>query len=199
MTNAPIPRRTARKATLWLGALLAALGAASCSVPTKRYPVTDFVQADNERVMWQALLTAIGNQKYPVTGVLADPVGRKITTGWKVDEVPFGRMRGSESFRIRALVDYRPYKPGAPLPEGVEPPDRLDPELEPFLVTLRIEKEHNESIRPGIARYAKWVGADDDKLAAERLLMQVKVQLGNTEFRLSDEKKDGPPHELDLD
>ena len=56
--------------------------------------------------------------------------------------------------------------------------DRLDPELETFVVTLRVEKEHNKSIRPGIARYADWVPADDDPAWAERLLLQLRSRLG---------------------
>ena len=66
------------------------------------------------------------------------------------------------------------------------------------MVTLRVEKEQNESLRPGIARYAKRVPADDDPAWAKRLMLQLRSRLGTTEFRLNEEKKGGPPHELDI-
>ncbi len=189
-----------RAALLLAAAAASLLGTTSCGASRTLHPRSEVIQADNERVLWNALQLAIVNEEFMVSGVGADPVARAITSGWKVDEVPFGRMRGSENYRARVIASYGHFDPRSTRrPDDLVVPDRLDPALETFVVTLRVEKEHNESLRPGIARYAKWVPADDDPAWAKRLMLQLRSRLGTTEFRLNEEKKGGPPHELDID
>ena len=192
---------TPARITLLLTAAAATLvGTTSCGTSRTLHPRSEVIQADNERVLWNALQLAIVNEEFMVSGVGADPAARRITSGWKVDEVPFGRMRGSENYRARVIAAYDRFDPRSERrPEDLSVPDRLDPALETFVVTLRVEKEHNESLRPGIARYAKWVPADDDPAWAERLMLQLRSRLGTTEFRLREAEKDGPPHQLDID
>lgn len=189
-----------RAALLLLAAAASLLGTTSCGASRTLHPRSEVIQADNERVLWNALQLSIVNEEFMVSGVGADPAAREITSGWKVDEVPFGRMRGAENYRARVIASYTRFDARSTgRPEDLVVPDRLDPELETFVVTLRVEKEHNKSIRPGIARYADWVPADDDPAWAERLLLQLRSRLGTTEFRLSEDKKAGPPHQLDID
>lgn len=190
----------ARAALLLVVAAASLLGTTSCGASRTLHPRSEVIQADNERVLWNALQLAIVNEEFMVSGVGADPAARTITSGWKVDEVPFARMRGSENYRARVIASYGRFDPrSSRRPEDLVVPDRLDPELETFMVTLRVEKEHNKSIRPGIARYADWVPADDDPAWAKRLMLQLRSRLGTTDFRLSEDEKGGPPHDLELD
>lgn len=200
MTHAAAHAAPLRAALLLIAAAASLFGTTSCGASRTLHPRSAVIQADNERVLWNALRLTIVKEEFMVSGVGADPVARTIKSGWKVDEVPFGRMRGSENYRARVIAQYGPYDPeGKRLPKDLDVPDRLDPDLESFVVTLRIEKEHNKSLRPGIPRYAKWKPADDDPAWAKRMMLQLRSRLGTTEFRLTDEKKSGPPYDLDIE
>lgn len=173
------------------------LGLSSCGATTRKYPVTEVVQAANERVFWNSLRLAISEEDFLVGGVGANPAERSITSGWKVDVVPFGRMRGSENYRARVVATYEPVRDMGLLPKGVERPKTVDPDKEAFLVTLRVEKEHNKSLRPMVARHAKWVGADDDKTWAERLMFMLRSNTEDKQFELTEDRKDGPPFDIE--
>jgi hypothetical protein len=146
-----------------------------CRVITKEHPVDRTVDAESERILWDALRLAVYKGKYPVGGG-ADPGTRLIRSGWKLDLAPF-KGRG---FRTRAIASY---VPSTGERKGVTSSSAVVG-LEPFDVTIRIEKETNESLSPLNLDRAKWTRADDDLQAARELMQTFHGLLGTAEFEL---------------
>ncbi len=179
---------------LVLPAVLLVMGGVSCHAPTKEYPVSRVVEADNERVLWNALRIAIHQEEFRVGGVGADASARTIQSAWKLDLSPFrgSGPRSRKGNRSRVIVAYDRFDGDRDgLPSDMKVPAQLDPKLEPYTVTIRVEVENNESLRPLDLRFAKWVPADDDPTVAERVFLKLTGLLGTTEFELS-EKEDSP-------
>lgn len=150
-----------------------------CKVLTQEYPVERTVDADSERILWESLRTAIYQSKHPA-GLGADPGTREITTGWKLDLAPFK----SKGFRTRVLASYvlsQGERKGVTTQEvGVG--------LEAFDVTIRVEKETNESLSPLNLDRAKWTPADDDAQAAREIMQTFHGLLGTKVFELEKPK-----------
>lgn len=151
----------------WIGLSLLTTG---CGVTTKQFPAERVVGADNERVLWQALFVAIDENGYRVGGG-ANPSTRKIRSSWKLDLAPFK----GQGFRSRVIVSYTP-----------EPRDP-DAELEMFDVSIRVEKETNESFRASDPAYAKWEPADDDREKARKILQDLRAYLQPMDIDLAPE------------
>ncbi len=168
------------KSAVLLLALLAP-GLTGCRVITKEYPVDRTVDADSERILWDALRMAVYNGKYPVGGG-ADPGTRMIRSGWKLDLAPFK----GKGYRTRAIASYVPSTGDR---KGVTS-STAAVGLESFDVTIRIEKETNESLSPLNLDRADWTRADDDLQAARELMQTFHGLLGTAEFEL--EKRENP-------
>lgn len=175
---------------LLLPGLLLVLGGVSCHAPTKDLPVMRVVEADNERVLWNALRIAIYEEKFQVGGAGADASARSIKSAWKLDLTPFRGTgpRARKANRSRVIVTYDRFDGDRDsLPSGMRSPAKLNPLLEPYAITMRVEVENNDSLRPMDLRFAEWVPADDDPTVAERIFLKLAVLLGTSEFKLSEE------------
>ena len=102
---------------------------------------------------------------YPVGGG-ADPGEREIISGWKLDLAPYK----GKGFRTRVLASYVPSKDAA----SAAP-------LEAFDVTIRVEKDTNESYRSLDPSYADWQAAPDDLATAKTIMQRVQSLLGSGE------------------
>ncbi len=162
------------KASILSLALLAP-GLSGCRVITQEFPVERTVDADSERILWDSLRMAVYNGKYPVGGG-ADPGTREIRSGWKLDLAPFK----GKGFRTRAIVSYQPSSGER---KGVTS-SAVAVGLEAFDVTIRVEKETNESLSPLNLDRANWTRADDDFQAARELMQTFHGLLGTAEFEL---------------
>ncbi len=165
-------------ATSPLAALLLVLavllpGMTGCKALTTEYPVDRTVDADSERILWNALRVAIDKNGYKV-GAGARSERREIQSGWKLDLAPF-KSRG---FRTRVIASY---EPSLELPLAGP-----DSGYEAFDVTIRVEKETNESLSPLNLDRAVWTPADDDPQVARRIMQVFHGLLGTSEFGLED-------------
>ncbi|MEM9801643.1 MAG: hypothetical protein AAGA20_15055 [Planctomycetota bacterium] len=151
-----------------LAAAPLALGVTGCGSTGAEIPSERIVLAPTERVLWEALYVSITDEKYGIGGG-ADPSDRTITTGWKLDLAPYR----SQGFRTRVIATYERADPG---PEV---------ELEGYDVSIRVEKETNESYQSLDPRYAKWEAAPDDAETARRIMQRLTSYLGTEEIDVS--------------
>lgn len=191
-SRAPLKWREGLRAVLglFLPGLLLVLGGVSCHAPTKEYPVMRVVEADNERVLWNALRIAIHEANFKVGGVGANESARSIKSAWRLDLQPFrgSGPRSKKSLRSRVVASYDRFDGDREnAPEDMKIPSKLNPLLEPYAITIRVEVENNDSLRPMDVRFAKWVPADDDPAVAEVIFLKLSVLLGTSEFKLSEE------------
>jgi len=153
---------TARPGRALLFALLLpplALLAGACSAFQKKIEpqwVEDRVPTRSESVMFEVLVMSLQKAGYPV-GVGADQSKREIVSGWFRSDAPFK----GDGYRQRATVRYEP----------------IDGET--FHVTVRIQRETNESLRPLDPRYAEWEEAEDNVADAQRVLQYVRSFLSD--------------------
>jgi len=97
----------------------------------------------------------------------ADSGKREIISGWKLDLAPYK----GKGFRTRVLASYQPSK------------DSTSPEpLKAFDVTIRVEKDTNESYRSLDPSYADWKAAPDDLGTAKTIMQRVESLLGTGEI-----------------
>lgn len=162
-------------------ALCAVQPLVSCHAPTTKYPVERTIDADSERILWDALRLAIHENKYKVGGG-ADPGTREIRSAWKLDLAPFK----GDGFRSRVIATY---VPGDGERKGVTS-TVATPGLEAFDVTVRVEMETNESLSPLNLDRAKWTPADDSEALARKVLQDLSSLLGTSSFEL--EKRENP-------
>lgn len=153
----------------------AVLGLSGCNSTKGQHPVERTVDAESERILWDALRLAVYNAKFPV-GLGADPGTRMIRSGWKLDLAPFK----GKGFRTRAIACY---EPATGERKGVAP-SAAAVGLEAFDVTIRVEKETNESLSPLNLDRADWTEAEDDLAAARGLMQTFHGLLGTVEFEL---------------
>lgn len=162
-----------------------------CGATTKEYPVDRTVLARNERDLWNSLRVAISDARFPVGAVGADPARRRITSGWKETSAPFRKHAN----RKRVLVEYEPFQGDINEAKEALGVDAIDPDLEVFDVSIRVEMEDNQSLRSIDPRHADYVAADDDRSTAELLMLKLVSYLGTEQFRL--QEPESPPFELD--
>ena len=174
MRHAQALGQSIRVIPILVAAAVFAPGLTACRVITQEFPVERTVDADSERILWDALRLAINNGKYPVGS--PDPGAREIRSGWKLDLAPFK----GKGFRTRAIVVYEPSKGER---KGVTS-SAVAVGLEAFDVTIRVEKETNESLSPLNLDRANWTRADDDLQAARNLMQTFHGLLGTAEFEL---------------
>ncbi|QDV08227.1 hypothetical protein Poly30_37630 [Planctomycetes bacterium Poly30] len=151
-------------------------GLTGCKATTNKFPVDRTVDAQSERILWDALRTAIYKSKHPVGGEGADPSSREIRSGWKLDLAPFK----SKGFRTRVLASYEPSRGER---KGIAN-ETVGVGLEAFDVNIRVEKETNESLSPLNLDRAKWTPADDDLQAAREIMQMFHGLLGTARFEL---------------
>ena len=147
--------------------LLLVSGLASCISVNREIPAERTVVAKTEFELWQALRIAVDLSDYPVGGG-ADSAKREILSGWKLDLAPY---RG-KGFRTRVIASYQPSEDAS----TQEP-------LEAFDVTIRVEKDINESYRSLDPAYADWKGAPDDLIAAKTIMQRLESLLGTGEIQ----------------
>lgn len=152
----------------------AVLGLSGCNSTKGQHPVERTVDAESERMLWEALRLAVFNADFKV-GSGADPGSRMIRSGWNVDLAPF-KSRG---FRTRVIACY---EPATGERKGVATSAAAG--LEAFDVTIRVEKETNESLSPLNLDRAEWTKAEDDLAAARGLMQAFHSLLGTVEFEL---------------
>ena len=145
--------------------LLTTPGFVACISVNKEFPAERTISARTEFELWQALRIAVDMSDYPVGGG-ADPGEREIISGWKLDLAPYK----GKGFRTRVLASYVPSKDAA----SAEP-------LEAFDVTIRVEKDTNESYRSLDPSYADWQAAPDDLATAKTIMQRVQSLLGSGE------------------
>lgn len=160
----------------WL--VLAVLGLSSltgCKTLTQEFPVDRTVDAESERILWDALRLAVYKSRHPVSGG-ADPSSREIRSGWLPDLAPFK----GKGFRTRVIASY---VPSVGERKGVTS-EKVGVGMEAFDVTIRVEKETNESLSPLKLDRAKWTPADDDLQAAREIMQTFHGLLGTATFEL---------------
>jgi len=145
--------------------LLIAPGFLACVSVNQEFPAQRTISAETEFELWQALRIAVDMSDYPVGGG-ADPGEREIISGWKLDLAPYK----GKGFRTRVLASYEPSTDAA----------SSDP-LVAFDVTIRVEKDTNESYRSLDPSYADWKAAPDDLAAAKTIMQRVQSLLGSGE------------------
>ncbi len=139
----------------------------ACASVNRAIPVERTVSAKTEFELWQALRIAVDMSDYPVGGG-ADSGKREIISGWKLDLAPYK----GKGFRTRVLASYEPSAS----------PGTSDP-LAAFEVTIRVEKDTNESYRSLDPAYADWEGAPDDLIAAKTIMQRLEALLGTGEVQ----------------
>lgn len=182
MICTPLSRLVCATLSVRVLAVLMVMGLASlvgCKAVTQKFPVDRTVDAQSERVLWDALQTAIYKSKHPVGGG-ANPSARKIRTGWKLDLAPFK----GKGFRTRVIASYQK---SVGERKGVTT-DTVGVGLEAFDVTIRVERESNESLSPLNLDRAKWTAADDDGQAAREIMQTFHGLLGTATFELEKPK-----------
>ncbi len=137
----------------------------ACVSVNTAIPVERTVSAKTEFELWQALRIAVDLSDYPV-GTGADSGKREILSGWKLDLAPYK----GKGFRTRVIARY----------ERSDAPASSDP-LVAFDVTIRVEKDTNESYRSLDPAYADWKGAPDDVVAAKTIMQRLESLLGSGE------------------
>ncbi|MEO0661930.1 MAG: hypothetical protein AAFZ87_10365 [Planctomycetota bacterium] len=176
-----------------LGALvLASAGLGGCGKSIQQHPRSGVLQANTERDFWSTLVGTVRGAGFLVGAGGVDERERTLTSAWKVDTAPF-RSRASavsrRSLRARVHASYQRIR-GTELgeiPEEELPSGGLKADFDTFRVTLRVEREFNDSLRPMDLSAAKWTAADDDAELARRLLFDLGLRLGGTEFELHDD------------
>ena len=139
----------------------------ACISVNTAIPVERTVSAKTEFELWQALRIAVDLSDYPVGGG-ADSGKREILSGWKLDLAP----QKSKGFRTRVIASYdRSTSPAASEP------------LVAFDVTIRVEKDINDSYRSLDPAYADWKGAPDDLIAAKTIMQRLESLLGTGEIQ----------------
>lgn len=187
MTARPAPLRRALCAAAVALALAPAL-LTSCKATTRKHPQTKLVQANNESDLWASLISALRKERFKMSPSGADETGRVIETGWFTSLAPY---KGA-GYRLRGHAKYRKVAPDqvGEVPEDQLPAGDLRDDLEFFLVTIRVEKERNDSMRGLQPEYAKWMPEDDDPNAAKRVLLHLESRLGSEAFQLGEKKRD---------
>lgn len=168
-------------------ALLPAL--AGCGVTHKKFPVEQVVQANTERDFWWALRSVVQELDYPVSPTGADESGRALTSQWKESAAPFRGGPNSidrRSYRTRVIAKYKKLRSGqlGEVDPNELPKGGIDVDLESYRVSIRVEREFNNSLRPMDARYADWRPADDDERVAQQIVFSLGLKLGGDSFRL---------------
>lgn len=144
--------------------LLVAPGLHGCAAPTKQFPSQKTVEASSENTLWETLLLAIRRSGYRY-GIGADPAKREVVSNWKNDLAPYK----GKGFRTRVIARY---EPAADAGQG----------LRGFDVTIRVEKQTNESYRGLDLTYAEWEPADDDLARARLVTQNLQALLGTTDL-----------------
>jgi hypothetical protein len=145
------------EATLGLLLFLPLLGTASCSTTPPEPDATwqgGELPAASNRVLWKVALLVLERQGYPLAGGV-DPSSMVITTGWLNSLAPFS----GEGFRRKAVVRMKP------LGDGL------------WEVTVRVQRQVNQSLRPLDLRHADWEWTEDDVEAAQVLLQHIRSRL----------------------
>lgn len=137
----------------------------ACLSVNQEIPAERRIEARTEFELWQALRIAVDMSDYPVGGG-ADPAKREIVSGWKLDLAPYK----GKGFRTRVLANYVPSASAEPATP-----------LAAFDVTIRVEKDINESYRSLDPAYAEWEAAPDDLAAAKTIMQRIQSLLGTGE------------------
>lgn len=139
--------------------LLCLLGLAACQTSHPPQWIDGSVPSRSETLVYETLHFSLDKAGYPI-GIGVDKGARTIETGWTTSLAP---LKG-KGYRQRAHVRYAPVAD-----------DR-------YGVSVRIERESNESLRPLELRYAKWESAPDNVREAERVLQIVRSYLAREEI-----------------
>jgi len=188
MTTPTRPLRLAVALSLGLLPMLAGCGAARI----KAAPVDRVIQANTERDFWWALRSVVQERKYPVSPSGVDESERTLTSQWKESAQPFRGgpiATGRQSYRTRVVASYQRLDPSelggievSELPRG-----GIDVDLETYRVSIRVEQQVNNSLRPLDPRYADWKPADDAASVAREIAFALQLKLGTDEFRLQED------------
>lgn len=120
------------------------------------------VKTSSESVIFEVATMSLQKAGYPV-GIGADAAAREVVSGWYVSEAPFK----GDGYRQKATVRYEPSGPRA------------------FKVSVRVQRETNESLRPLDPRYAEWTEAPDNVGESDRILQYVRSFLSDgSEFEV---------------
>ena len=154
------------KLTPLLLALLVAATASlqGCVTPTRTFVVEKQVAASSENTLWETLLLSIKRSGYGY-GIGADSGKREVVSNWKNDLAPYK----GKGFRTRVIANY-------------EPAENAGEGLLGYDVTIRVEKQTNESYRSLDLTYAKWEPADDDAATARLVMQNLQALLGTLEL-----------------
>ncbi len=163
-----------------LACLVLTVMTTGCGLSRNQYPVERVVQADNERFLWDSLRLAIYESDFKVGGG-ADPSTRQINSAWKLDLAPYK----GQGYRTRVLASYQPTR------------ETREDGLESFAISIRVEKELNDSFKSLDLEYAKWKPADDDANAAKAILQRFMGYLGTDRIDIQEDK--GAEDELGFD
>ncbi len=134
------------------------------------------VQTQSESVLYEVIHVSLQKAGYPV-GVGADRGARHVTSGWFRSGAPF---RG-KGYRQRVSVTY------APDVESNIPGQ--------FLISVRTEREINQSFRPLDPRHVDWEQDSDNAVESERVLQYIRSFLAGGELEVNPKKSS----QFDLD
>lgn len=187
MTTPDRPLRSALALALGLLPLIA-----GCGAKHKPLPVERIVQANTERDFWWALRSVVQELDYPVSPTGVDESARTLVSQWKESAAPFRGGPNSidrRSYRTRVSASYRKLRTSeiGEADQGELPKAGIDVDLETYRVTVRVEREINESLRPMDARYADWKAAPDDERIANQIVFALQLKLGSEDFRLQED------------
>ncbi len=147
-------------AILLLLLLAPGLGACFSSRPDPIWVDTQ-IESVSESVVYEVIHLSLQRAGYPV-GIGADRAARQVVTGWLTSEAPFK----GKGYRQKAHLTYEPSGEGS------------------YDVSVRVEREVNQSLRPLDPRHAKWEPAPDNAREATRILQYVRSYLGGGRFEV---------------